>query len=312
MFGKIRFAVLLAVLLLGSLGGGVASAQGLGRFSEWSKPVNLGPMINSELAESLPSISRNGLSLYFSSNRPRGFGRTDIWVSQRTGLDAPWGVSQNPGPNINTKSTDYAPNFSPDGYWMFFSSDRPGGCGSVDLWVAWRPDPEDDFGWGPPGNLGCIINTSEHDITPAYFEEAETGIITLYFGSPRPGGLGNYDLYASQLRRDLFFGSAALVWELSTPESDFHPAIRRDGLEMLLTSNRPGGSGGLDLWVSTRDTTRDAWSTPVNLGPLVNTGAIEGGPALSADGTALYFYSTRPDGYGDFDLYVTYRTRIYE
>ena len=312
MFGKIRVAVWLVALLLGSLGGGVASAQGLGKFSQWSEPVNLGPVINSRFSQTFSSISRNGLSLYFSSNRPDGFGGPDIWVSQRAGLDAPWGVPQNLGPNINTNSADYTPNLSPDGYWMFFSSDRPGGCGGVDIWLAWRLDPEDDFGWELPGNLGCIMNTPEPDITPAYFEEAETGVVTLYFSSLRPGGLGAFDIYASQLRRDFFFGSAALVWELSNPPGATHPAIRHDGLEMFFASSRPGAFGEADLWVSTRDTARDAWSTPVNLGPLVNTRFYEGGPALSADGTTLYFYSTRPGGFGVFDIYATYRTRVYE
>ncbi|PYO34033.1 MAG: hypothetical protein DMD74_12110, partial [Gemmatimonadetes bacterium] len=65
-----------------------------------------------------------------------------------------------------------------------------------------------------------------------------------------------------------------------------------------------------DLWVSTRATTADPWSTPVNLGPTVNTTAFDGAPALSFDGTTLYFFSTRPGGFGGNDLYVTMRQRV--
>jgi hypothetical protein len=85
---------------------------------------------------------------------------------------------------------------------------------------------------------------------------------------------------------------------------------------MFITSNRAGsvpdsaGQPSLDLWVSTRASTRDPWSTPVNLGLTVNTPAAEAGPALSCDGTTLYFYSTRPGGTGGEDLYVTTRHRI--
>jgi hypothetical protein len=82
---------------------------------------------------------------------------------------------------------------------------------------------------------------------------------------------------------------------------------------MFLTSNRSGGSGNIDLWVATRETTRDLWSTPINLGPTINTSDDDGGPALSCDGTTLYFYSSRPHpgGSGDRDLYVTTRHKLH-
>ena len=87
-------------------------------------------------------------------------------------------------------------------------------------------------------------------------------------------------------------------------------AIRRDGLEMLVSSNRKGSIGTNDIWVSTRTTTSGAWSTPVNLGPPINSGFSEGGSALSCDGTTMYFYSTRPGGFGGQDLYVSTRTQL--
>ncbi len=80
--------------------------------------------------------------------------------------------------------------------------------------------------------------------------------------------------------------------------------------EMIIGSNRDGGRGQIDLWVSTRATTLDLWSTPVNLGKTVNGEADDSGPALSANGTALYFYSTRTGGFGGRDLYVSTRTRL--
>src|SRR2546429_440444 len=79
---------------------------------------------------------------------------------------------------------------------------------------------------------------------------------------------------------------------------------------MILSSGRPGGVGSEDLWVSTRASTLDPWSTPVNLGAVVNTTAFEGGPALSFDGTTLYSHSNRPGGWGGNDLYVTTRTQL--
>jgi len=216
----------------------------------------------------------------------------------------------NLGSTINTSSVERLPSFSPDGHWMYFASDRPGGCGDNDLWVSWRALPEDDFAWEAPTNLGCTINSDGFDGGPNYFEDAETGLITLYFVSRRLDGLGDFDIYASLLRGDGTFGAPALVWELSTPQGDLRTAIRRDGLEIILYSNRPGGVGEYDLWVTTRETTRDAWSRPVNLGATVNSDAEDRGPALSLDGTTLYFSSNRPGGYGMHDLYVTTRKRL--
>ena len=79
---------------------------------------------------------------------------------------------------------------------------------------------------------------------------------------------------------------------------------------MLLTSDRPGTLGGLDLWVSTRATTTDPWSAPINLGSLVNTAAMDAGSALSFHGTELYFSSNRPGGFGSRDLYRITRSKL--
>ena len=310
-----RISFLVAVflsLLLSSLGTAQVSAQGMGRFSEWSAPVNLGPVVNSEFVDIAPAISPNGLSLYFASDRPRGFGGQDIWVSRRARLADPWGTPENLGPPINTIDGDGTPYLSSDEHWLYFSSSRPGGCGSSDLWLSWRGDVKDDFGWQPPANLGCIINSNRPDGGPVYFQEADTQTIRLYFQSSRGDGVGRFDIYSSRLRGDGVFGSAELVWELSSPQDDVHPSLRRDGLELFLQSNRVGSlrEGYSDLWVSTRETVWDAWSTPMNLGTIVNTKDIDGGPALSADGTVLFFHSDRPGGYGDNDLYMAVRRRL--
>ncbi len=160
-------------------------------------------------------------------------------------------------------------------------------------------------------NLGSLTHSSVGggECAPTYFNDEQTGITSLYFCRDM-GGLGDFDIYVSTLRLDGLFGRPALVWEVDSPFRDTRTAIRRDGLEMFITSNRPGGLGANDVWVSTRETTLDAWSTPVNLGPPINTAAAEGGPALSCDGTTMYFFSERPGGFGGRDLYVTTRTEL--
>ena len=300
----------------------------LGPFGPWFMPVNLGPVINQSRTTDLnthPGISKNGLSLYISSTRPGGvnganIGNTlEIWVSERASLEAPWGApvnldAFNSGPVINSiGSNTYAPNFSADGHLLFFSSLRPGGSGSSDMYVSRRSNKHDDFAWQEPLNLGPVINSPQADDAPNYFEDEETGIITMYFASTRPAG-SNEHIYASTLGDDGTFGAAVLVPELSSTSNETRTSIRRDGLEFFLASTRPNGLiGKNDIWVSTRDSTLDPWSMPINLGPTVNfAGEITGAPALSWDGTTLYCYSTRPSPphFGVRDLYVATREKL--
>jgi len=153
------------------------SQHHFGPFSDWSDPVWLGPIANSNLDDEHPAISNDGLSLYISSYRPGGFGGEDIWVSQRDSLDDPWGPPQNLGPNINSDGNEFGPDFSPDGHWLFFSSTRPpGAIGAPQIWVSYRKDVDDDFGWGPAVNLGPDINLPGlDDNAPTFFHDHKTG-----------------------------------------------------------------------------------------------------------------------------------------
>lgn len=293
------------------------------RFGPWSAVMNLGPVINSASDDQHPAISHDGLSLYISSTGPGGRGGLDIWVSQRKSIDAPWGPPVDLGPNINSPGNDSAPAFSRDGSRLYFHSSGHGatvagqGCGDVDLFVSRREDKHDDFGWQPAQNLGCVVNSPFSDSGPTVFEDEETGIATLYFTSTRPGGLGDFDIWASTRAEDeQAFGEPRLVKELSSGSRDTRTAIRSDGLEIFLSSGRPGddvvgrSSGSEDLWVSRRPNTSAPWSPPENLGPTINSAAFDGAPALSRDGTTLYFFSERAGGFGGRDLYVTRRSRI--
>jgi len=288
------------------------------KFGPWSAPVNLGPPVSSILtgsplqgADFNPFISRDGLSLYFSSDRPGGYGSFDIWVSHRATVDDPWGPAENLGPNVNTPFVENSPALSSDSRRLYFQSDRPFGFGNLDLYVSERRSKRDDLAWQAATNLGSNINTSFDEFSATLFEEDETGTTTLYFTSNRPG-LGGNDIYASELNDDdeqVTFEPALLSSELSTPENDGSVVFRRDGLEVILSANRTGTIGGNDLWVRTRASTSDPWSPLVNLGPVVNTQFQENRPALSSKGTELYFGSNRPSP-GGFDIYVCTRTKL--
>jgi len=283
------------------------------KYSDWSAPVNLGPVINSGFFDYHTYVSKNGLSLFFGSDRPGGFSdpnedQADIYVSHRASIHDPWGTPVNLGPTVNSAFGDGRPSLSRDEHFMFFQSNRPGGPGGgADIWVSWRPHTHDDFGWQMPVNLGEGVNSDAIDAGPTYFEN-DGGAPQLYFNSFR---FGTSDIFLSELLDDGSFGPAQLVPELSSPMVDAQPSIRHDGLEIFFHSNREG-SLGLDLWVATRESTLDPWSTPVNLGGAVNTIYDERFPFVSSDGETLYFTSGRPGGFGDsaWNLYMSTRTKL--
>jgi hypothetical protein len=277
-----------------------------GDFSAWSVPANSGEAINSAFGDFAPSLSRDGLTLYFFSDRPGGYGGNDIWVSRRADLNAPWRAPENLGLDINSSGDENAPTLSVDGHRLYFASDRPGGAGGLDLYVSRRHDTRDDLSWRCPENLGDGVNGTRDEAAVALFEHDATGHTSLYFHSNRSG---NDDIYVSEMGSGETFGAAAPVVEINTPFLERLPSIRRDGLELSISSNRPGTMGSLDLWVTTRGSVSEPWRVPVNLGAPINTPALEGRGWLSFDGMSMYFHSFRPEGTGALDLYVSTRTR---
>jgi Tol biopolymer transport system component len=98
---------------------------------------------------------------------------------------------------------------------------------------------------------------------------------------------------------------------VNSPANDFAPHISRNGLSLYFASTRDGGFGGEDLWVSQRASRDDPWGPPVNLGPVINTGALERSPALSRDGHFLFFATSRPGGFGGLDIWVSWRAHTH-
>lgn len=274
-------------------------------------PVNLGPELNTAANEQRPTLSPDGLSLFFGSDRPGSTGtreHSDIYVSHRESRTTPWGPPRKVV-SLSSDGDDNALTFSRDGLWVLFGSDRAGGCGGTDIWRSHRSDVNDDFSWEPPINLGCRINSPQDDDGPTWFEDPSGGTTLIFTSFNRPeaiaAGFGDWDIFESHGADLSTLGPAVLVPQLSSAMRDTRTAIGADGLELFLTSSRPGTLGGTDLWRSTRTRIGAAWSTPVNLGAPINSPVNDGAPTLSTDGRELYFDSVRPGGYGGRDLYLT-------
>lgn len=132
-----------------------------------------------------PSISRDGRTLYFASDRPGGLGGFDIWYSRRVGLG--WSAPINAGTVVNTAFDEYSPFINRDGDKLYFSSDGHGGYGGFDVYVSEGTVGE----WSAPENIKSPVNSSYDDISSIWMDEDSLVI----FSSNRPGGVGSYDIY---------------------------------------------------------------------------------------------------------------------
>ena len=278
---------------------------GSARLGEWSEATNLGSALNSASNEGSPAISKNGLSLYLHSDRLGLGGPNDLYVSQRRHKTAAWGPAVPLGVPISSSFNEVAPALSRDGHYLFFSTDRPGGPGGLDIWVSYRRHVHDDFAWEDPVPVDSV-NALGNDAGVAYFEN-DGGRPQLYFQSTRPGGAGMSDFYMSEQRADGTWGLPTYLAELSSPLIDNRITLRHDGRELFFFSNRAGSIGN-DIWTSVRATLSDTWSVPVRLGSPVNTESSDGQPGLSADGEVLYFTSDRPGSLA-VDIWMATRPR---
>jgi len=272
--------------------------------SEWSEPVNLGATINSAFAENHPNLSKDELSLYFTSDRPGGAGTSDLWVARRACEDCLWETPVNVGSVINSSSIDAGSDVSSDGHVLFFFSNRPGGVGGNDMYVSRRTDKSDDLAWGAPMILGSDVNTAGDENAPTFRAN------DLYFTRGN-NALAQQDLYVAPMARDgETSGPAVAISELNHPgANDAAPTVRTDGREIFFQrSAQAGGVGAADLWTSTRQSADGVWSTPVNLGPGMNSTDFEQQASLSHDGRTLLWASNRAGGVGGFDIYMSTRT----
>ena len=292
----------------------VASSKSLvaapgGRFDHVE---NLGRDANSTFHEATLTVSTDGLTVYFGSDRLGGFGGdirgTDLWVATRESPDQLFGDARNLE-ELNTTFDDGSPHLSADGLTLYFYSSRPGGEGGTffgaDLYAATRRSVEDPF--EEITNLDTI-NTEFDEGTPGVSADG----LTLYFASNRPG-FGSLDLYRATREKVtddegnfVQFGNVEnLGPEVNTAAEEISPSISRDGLTLFfsdLLDARLGvrGEGGTDVWMATRSNLNEPFGNVRNLFFPVNTRVNDGAPFIARDwpaaGSKLYFIRGRGGG----------------
>lgn len=319
MWGLPRFLIGAVVITAVLTVAGVANGM---QFSPWAAAQKIdeiagnSPELNTAAVDGCPIQSPDGLSLYLASTRPRFAGDTrtdlDIWVATRESTDAPWGAPENLSA-VNTAADEFCPTPVRGNGLFFVSRTVTTGvtCGLGDIYFTRFNRKR---GWSEPQHFACAPagpNTALDEQGPSRVKI--DGTEYLYFSSSRaaaqPGGLVNGEIYVSERSGDGFGPGVAVAGLDDAAANDIQPNVRKDGLEIVFSSNRGGGAGAQDIWVATRTSTADPWSTPVNLGPSVNTGASETRPSLSWHADQLLF-GRAPGPEGGSDIYVATREKL--
>lgn len=203
---------------------------------------------------------------------------------------------------LNDAEDDDNPSLTGDLKEIFFDSLRKVGGGhrpDTDLWTARRA--ASDAPWSAPTSLG-ELNTMQNELTP----EVSADGLTLFFSSDRGGGTYPEIFVTTRASRSAPWETPTPVSALSSPKNDRSPTPAPDLLSLVLSSDRTGGAGGFDLYVSVRSTLTAVWGTPALIGEL-STASAEQDPWADATGTLIYFSSTRAGGAGGHDLWRAVR-----
>jgi len=255
--------------------------------------------LNTADVEGVPRLTPDELELYFyfyASGNAGGTADPNLRRAQRTSVDQPFGAAV-ALPRVNTTAAEYDPSVSSDGLTLFFESNRVAGEG-YHLYMSTRPSHAAEF--EAPAELANVNSASVTDTDEEPFVTADRQ--ELWFASNRAGGLGNVDIYRAEWN-GASFGNVVDVTSLSTSASDYYPTLSADKLTIYLSSTRPGGQGGYDIWTAHRSTTNDGFPPPKLVAEL-NSSGVEYVGWLSPDNCRIYFSSDRA---GTFDIYVASR-----
>lgn len=207
---------------------------------------------------------------------------------------------------INSSQDDFAPQFVYQGRTLFFTSARSGpngGRGDQRVWYAARQGTN---AWTEPMSTGEALSYAEHVGSATVTPDGNYMIFAAYrweSDSRTLEGEGRTDLYSAERRGGEWTNVQNLGPVINTPFWESQPSLSSDGTYLYFASDREGGQGGTDIYVSRRSAT--GWTTPRNVGSVINTIGNEMSPMISPDGSRLFFSSNGHGGAGGYDLFVT-------
>lgn len=206
---------------------------------KWNSAMPLAGEINTPLKEGAQQISQDGKWLVYTGQYPDGYGSFDIYFSI---LNAEgWSAKINAGPKVNSAFWESAPCLSPDKTELYFSSDRPGGYGGIDLYVSRMLA---NGKWSEAINLGPAINTAGDETGPFMHADNQT----LYFTSNGHPGYGGEDIYLAKRKADGFQKPYNLGFPINTIHNESTLTVTADGTKAYYASDREDSRGGMDIY----------------------------------------------------------------
>jgi len=250
------------------------------------EPENLGPAINSDAPEYLPSLSADGETLIFT----RVVHRQEDFFYSRKDDQGNWTPSR-PLKEVNTPRNEGAQSLSADGRLLFFTAcNRRDGYGSCDLYFSEYAGGR----WTSPRNVGPPVNSRSWESQPALSANGRL----LYFAARREGGEGGIDLWKSRRLADGGWAEPENMGPVvNTAEDDQAPFIHPDGQTLYFISEGHPGMGKSDIYLARRQPD-GSWGEPQNLGYPINTTQVEATLIVSLDGRTAYYASDRLAGEG--------------
>jgi outer membrane protein OmpA-like peptidoglycan-associated protein/Tol biopolymer transport system component len=206
---------------------------------KWNGIIPLQGEINTPMKEGAQQISQDGKWLVYTGQYKDGYGNFDIYISVLT--NEGWSSRMNAGPKVNSEFWESAPCLSPDKTELYFSSDRPGGYGGIDLYVSRLLA---NGRWSEAINLGPVINTAGDETGPFMHADNQT----LYFTSNGHPGYGGEDIYMAKRKSDGFARPYNLGFPINTIHNESTLTVTADGRWAYYASDREDSRGGMDIY----------------------------------------------------------------
>lgn len=208
----------------------------------------------------------------------------------------------NLGDSINSKYLDLFPSLTADENTLVFMRRDPYGKDwNEDFYISHFVKEH----WTKARNMGDELNSIYQDGAMSLTNKGNE----MYFASDRKGGFGSVDIYYSQRKNGKWTIPVNLGASVNSVAWETQPSISADGKTLYFVSTRPGGLGGSDIWMTTKNL-KGLWNTPINLGPTINTKYEEQTPFIHSDGQTLYFSSFGHPGMGSADIFYCRKDSI--